>query len=204
MHISSDYVFDGSKSDPYTESDPVSPIGVYGQTKAAGDAVVSAVPRHYIIRTSWVIGDGKNFVRTMAELAARGANPVVVDDQVGRLTFAPTIAEAVAHLLDTSAPYGTYNVTNSGEPQTWYAIARKVFEILGHDPRRVSPTTTREFLAAATSPTAVRPARSVLDISRIERSGYHPVPMDVALAAHVTGNAPMASVSTPGGSGDAG
>ncbi len=87
MHVSSDYVFDGSLERPYREDDAVCPLGVYGQTKAAGDAIVATVPRHYIVRTSWVIGEGKNFVRTMASLAERGVDPRVVDDQIGRLTF---------------------------------------------------------------------------------------------------------------------
>lgn len=185
VHISSDYVFDGTKVEPYTESDPVCPLGVYGQTKAAGDAIVSAVSRHYIIRTSWVIGDGNNFVRTMAELADRGVNPSVVDDQLGRLTFASTLAEAARHLIDTSAPYGIYNVTNSGEPRSWYQIAKMVFEMLGRDPNDVSPTTTEKYLSTANAPVAPRPLSSVLDIGKIERSGYHPVSMDVALARHI-------------------
>ena len=70
----------------------MAPLGVYGQTKAAGDVVVATVPRHYIVRTSWVIGEGKNFVRTMASLAERGIDPSVVDDQIGRLTFTDDIA----------------------------------------------------------------------------------------------------------------
>ncbi len=187
VHISSDYVFDGTKVEPYTESDPVCPLGVYGQTKAAGDAIVSAVSRHYIIRTSWVIGDGNNFVGTMAELAERGVNPSVVDDQLGRLTFASTLAEAARHLIDTSAPYGIYNVTNSGEPRSWYQIAKTVFELLGRDPDSVRPTTTRAYMSTATAPIAPRPASSLLDIGKIERSGYHPAPMSVGLAERVKG-----------------
>ena len=99
VHVSSDYVFDGTADRPYSEADPLAPLGVYGQTKAAGDAVVATVPRHYIVRTSWVIGDGKNFVATMASLAERGIDPKVVDDQVGRLTFTSEIARGIRHLL---------------------------------------------------------------------------------------------------------
>src|SRR5690606_27291095 len=72
VHVSSDYVFDGTSDRPYREDDALCPLGVYGQTKAAGDAIVATVPRHYIVRTSWVIGEGKNFVHTMASLAERG------------------------------------------------------------------------------------------------------------------------------------
>ncbi|PWQ88994.1 dTDP-4-dehydrorhamnose reductase, partial [Enterococcus faecium] len=83
VHVSSDYVFDGTAARPYREDDPMVPLGVYGQTKAAGDQIVSTVPRHYIERTSWVVGDGRNFVQTMLSLAERGVDPSVVDDQAG-------------------------------------------------------------------------------------------------------------------------
>ncbi|MFT4211426.1 MAG: dTDP-4-dehydrorhamnose reductase [Microbacterium sp.] len=174
VHVSSDYVFDGTKEGPYTETDPVSPLGVYGQTKAAGDAIAATVPRHYIIRTSWVIGDGNNFVRTMASLAERGVDPKVVDDQTGRLTFTSTIAAAIHHLLDARAAYGVYNVTNDGEPQSWYDIARAVFELTGHDVRRVSPVSTADYFANAAGPVAPRPANSVLDVSTLVATGYTP------------------------------
>src|SRR5699024_4903818 len=75
VHVSSDYVFDGTATRPYREDDPVSPLGVYAQSKAAGDAAVSAAGRHYLLRSSWVVGDGSNFVRTMASLAERGIDP---------------------------------------------------------------------------------------------------------------------------------
>ena len=111
VHVSSDYVFDGAADRPYREDDPLCPLGVYGQTKAAADAIVSTVPRHLIVRTSWVIGEGRNFVRTMASLAERGIDPDVVDDQVGRLTFTDELARGIRHLVTTAAPAGTYNLT---------------------------------------------------------------------------------------------
>jgi dTDP-4-dehydrorhamnose 3,5-epimerase len=171
VHVSSDYVFDGTKVGEYSELDPISPLGVYGQTKAAGDAIVSAVPRHYILRTSWVIGEGKNFVRTMASLARRGIDPKVVDDQSGRLTFTATIAAAVRHLLDTRPAYGVYNVTDGGEPATWFDIARLVYRITGHDPQRVTPVSTAEYFAGAAGPIAPRPANSALDGTKLMASG---------------------------------
>lgn len=171
VHISSDYVYDGSAETPYLEDDSISPLGVYGQSKAAGDLAVGTVPRHYIVRTSWVIGDGMNFVRTMAALAARGVSPTVVDDQTGRLTFAIDIARGIRHLLDTDAPYGTYNLTGTGEPQTWAGIARNVYELTGHDPHRVVPVTTDAYYAQATDPVAPRPRYSALDVTKIEQAG---------------------------------
>ncbi|KAF2412160.1 dTDP-4-dehydrorhamnose reductase [Microbacterium sp. B35-04] len=172
VHVSSDYVFDGSLDRPYREDDPISPLSVYGQTKAAGDAVVATVPRHYIVRTSWVIGDGKNFVRTMASLAERGISPKVIDDQSGRLTFADEVARGIRHLLQARAPYGTYNLTGSGEPTTWADIARRVFDLTGHDPNSVDRVTTETYFADAATPVAPRPRNSVLDLTKLEGTGF--------------------------------
>ncbi|WP_194397777.1 dTDP-4-dehydrorhamnose reductase [Microbacterium atlanticum] len=176
VHVSSDYVFDGSLDRPYTEADPLCPLGVYGQSKAAGDAIVSTVPRHYIVRTSWVIGDGKNFVRTMASLAERGVDPSVVDDQFGRPTFTVDIARAIRHLVDSGADYGVYNVTGAGEPTAWADVARAVFSALGHDEARVSGVSTADYFASATGPIAPRPVNSVLALDRITGAGYEPAP----------------------------
>ena len=183
VHVSSDYVFDGSAG-PYSEADPVAPVGVYGQSKAAGDIAAMTVPRHYVVRTSWVIGDGSNFVRTMASLSSRGVDPSVVDDQVGRLTFASEIARAIRHLLDTDAPYGTYNVTGSGDPRSWFEIARRVFELTGHDAARVSPTSTADYYAGKTG-IAPRPANSVLVLDKITATGFDPADADESLVEYL-------------------
>lgn len=174
VHVSSDYVFDGSADRPYREDDALSPLGVYGQTKAAGDLAVATAPKHYIVRTSWVIGDGHNFVRTMASLAERGIDPDVVDDQVGRLTFTADIARGIAHLLESGSPYGTYNLSGGGEPLTWAEIARRVFRLSGHDPERVSGVTTAAYYSGATAPIAPRPLNSVLDLAKIRSTGFEP------------------------------
>ena len=174
VHVSSDYVFDGATQDAYTETDVVAPLGVYAQTKAAGDAVVSVVPRHYIVRTSWVIGDGNNFVRTMTALAERGIDPSVVDDQTGRLSFTSDIAAAIAHLLRVRATPGIYNVSSDGEPSTWYDIAKAVFESAGHDADRVSPVNTEEYFASSPAPVSPRPTRSVLSLDKIKSTGFTP------------------------------
>ncbi len=122
---------------------------MYGQTKAAGDAVVSVVPRHYIVRTSWVIGEGNNFVRTMASLADRGIEPSVVNDQIGRLSFTEDIAAGIRHLLETEAPYGVYNLSNDGEPQSWADIAADVYELRGASARRLSPASAPKTISVA-------------------------------------------------------
>ena len=182
VHVSSDYVFDGTRS-LHNESEPLSPLGVYGQTKAAGDAVVATVPRHYILRTSWVIGAGNNFVRTMANLAGRGISPSVVDDQVGRLSFTEDIAAAILHLLATDAEYGTYNMSNEGDEQSWAAIAGEVFTLCGRNRTDVTGVTTEEYFAGKDA--APRPLRSTLDLTRIRATGFTPPAAAGRLADYV-------------------
>jgi dTDP-4-dehydrorhamnose 3,5-epimerase len=185
VHLSSDYVFDGTAPRPYREDDPIAPLGVYGQTKAAGDQIVATLGRHYILRTSWVIGDGRNFVRTMLSLAERGVDPAVVDDQFGRLTFTSELARAIRHLLQTRAHYGTYNVTGSGSVTSWADVARRTFALAGHDPDRVSGVSTAEYFGQATGPVAPRPANSVLDLTKIESTGFVPTDADETLENYV-------------------
>jgi dTDP-4-dehydrorhamnose 3,5-epimerase/reductase len=171
VHVSSDYVFDGSEP-LHAETEPFSPRGVYGQTKAAGDALVGSLPAHYVLRTSWVIGDGQNFVRTMASLADRGVSPEVVDDQFGRLTFTTELSRAIVHLIETEAPHGTYNLSNNGDPMTWAGIARIVFAARGRDTGSVKSVTTAEY--AAGKALAPRPRHSVLSLDKIISSGFRP------------------------------
>ena len=185
VHVSTDYVFDGTLKRPYSEDDPLSPLGVYAQSKAAGDIAAATVPRHYIVRTSWVIGDGPNFVRTMASLAERGVDPKVVDDQVGRLTFTSDLARGIRHLLESRAPYGTYNLTSSGRARSWAEFAARVFELTGHDPARVSAVTTEDYFSGADGPIAPRPPNSVLSLDKITAAGFTPRDVDEALAAYL-------------------
>lgn len=187
VHFSTDYVFDGTAA-PYDEDAPLCPVGVYGQSKAAGDLAVATAPRHYVLRTSWVIGEGANFVRTMRRLADGGVDPSVVDDQVGRLAFASTLADAVVHLLAVDAPYGVYNVTNDGESLSWQQVAQHVFELSGHDASRVTGTSTDDYFAAqreAGRTVAPRPAGSTLDLGRLKATGFQPVDHLEALAAYL-------------------
>jgi dTDP-4-dehydrorhamnose 3,5-epimerase len=185
VHISSDYVFDGTSTWAYREGDPVAPLGVYGQTKAAGDQIVATAPNHYIVRTSWVIGDGRNFVRTMLSLAERGVDPSVVDDQRGRLTFTSELARAIRHLVETRAPHGIYNVTGSGAVTSWADIARTVFSLAGHDPDRVTGVSTDEYFASAAAPVAPRPRNSLLDLAKVESTGFTPAVVDEGLTTYV-------------------
>ena len=171
VHISSDYVFDGTV-ESHREDEPFSPLGVYGQTKAAGDAAVSTWARHYVLRTSWVIGDGSNFVRTMARLADTGVEPAVVDDQVGRLTFTSELAGAIAHLLGSGAPYGTYNLTNAGPAMTWADIAVQVFLSRSRPAAAVRRVSTQAYGEGRSL--APRPQHSMLALDKITAAGFSP------------------------------
>ena len=178
VHISSDYVFDGTR-ELHTEDEPLSPLGVYGQSKAAGDLAVMGCPAHYILRSSWVIGDGKNFVKTMWGLSDRVASGelsqvTVVDDQEGRLTFTDQMAAAIFHLLDCGAPYGLYDMTGSGAVRSWADIARATFEAANANGDKVVPVTTAQYYASAKGPVAPRPEHSALDLSKLEATGFSP------------------------------
>jgi dTDP-4-dehydrorhamnose reductase len=183
IHFSTDYVFNG-ENPIHDEDESFSPISVYGQSKAAGDIAAAVAPNHYILRTGWVVGDGNNFVRTMASLAERGLQPQVVNDQIGRLTFTADLASAAIHLLSTRAPYGTYNLTNDGEPASWAKIAADVFELTGHDRNDVTGISTEKYFSGKES-IAHRPLQSTLNIAKIKRTGFAPRDWTVALREYI-------------------
>lgn len=170
VHISTDYVFDGTR-EVHTEDELFAPLSAYGTSKAAGDIAVSLSPKFYIIRTSWVIGEGKNFVRTMLELGKKDISPTVVADQIGRLTFTGELAKAIDHLLINSVAYGTYNVTNSGEPASWAEITREIFTLADYDKLQVTDTSTESYFAGKQN-IAPRPLQSTLDISKLQATGF--------------------------------
>ncbi|TKJ33011.1 NAD(P)-dependent oxidoreductase [Blastococcus sp. CCUG 61487] len=173
VHVSSEYVFDGTHPGPISEDLTPSPLSVYGQSKADGDQRAAAVERHYIVRTTWVVGQGRNFVRTMAGLADAGVSPRVVDDQIGRLTFAGDLADGIVHLLDVGAPYGTYNLTSDGDPVSWCEVAKAVFAVCGRNAEDVQGVSTRAYMADKPD-SAHRPLNSVLDLGRIKATGFAP------------------------------
>ncbi len=183
VHYSSEYVFDGTV-EPHTEDEPLSPLGVYAQTKAAGDIAVGTAPRHYLLRTSWVIGDGHNFVRTMQALAAKGVSPSVVDDQRGRLTFTTELSRATRHLIDSGAEHGTYNLSNGGPVMSWAEIAKAVYRLAGRDEADVTPTTTEAYFDGKTD-YSPRPLQSAMDLAKIEATGFVPEDAMVALERYV-------------------
>ena len=176
VHISSDYVFDGTR-ELHDEEEAMSPLSVYGQSKAAGDIAVAGCPRHYIMRSSWVIGEGKNFAKTMCALSDKVAagdleRVTVVDDQLGRLTFTRDMAAAIFHVLDSHAPYGTYDCTGSGAVRSWADIARACFEAKNGNGDKVVPVSTADYYASAQGPVASRPHFSALDLSKLEAAGF--------------------------------
>ena len=190
VHVSSDYVFDGSR-ELHDEAETFAPLGVYGQSKAAGDIAVANAPRHYILRSSWVIGEGRNFVKTMMGLSDRVARGelervTVVDDQYGRLTFTGDMAEAIFHLLDSGAAYGTYDLTGSGAVKSWADIAREVFDLSNGNGGKVKPISTAEYFANAKVPVSPRPTYSALDLAKIEATGLDVPDWEESLKAYVT------------------
>jgi dTDP-4-dehydrorhamnose 3,5-epimerase len=183
LHISSDYVFNGTNNN-HTEDESMSPLSVYGASKAAGDLACSTTPKHYLLRTSWVIGEGKNFVRTMISLADRNISPTVVHDQVGRLTFTSELVRAINYLLSTGQPYGTYNISNSGDSASWADIARTIFGELNRNDLTVSNTTTAEYFEGKEG-IAPRPLQSTLSLSKIELTGFQPTDWQQDLKAYM-------------------
>lgn len=186
IHVSSDYVFDGSIK-LHTENESLSPLSVYGASKAAGDLSAALAGKHYILRTSWVIGDGKNFVRTMAELGRKNISPTVVHDQVGRLTFTSELVRAIDHLLSNNAPYGTYNISNEGESVSWADITREIFKTLGRDDLIVTNTTTDKYFAGKEG-IAARPLQSTLDLSKIQATEFRSHDWRVDLRSYIKEN----------------
>lgn len=152
LFISTDYVFDGTKTSPYLPSDLVNPQTVYGASKLAGEENVKAAnPQHYIVRTSWLYGkSGKNFVDTMLNIAQNQPVIKVVNDQFGCPTSTDDLANGIKSLLDKNLPFGTYHICGSGVT-SWFEFARKIFEI-AKIAVTVLPVTTAEFPRPASRP----------------------------------------------------
>lgn len=169
IHYSTDYVFNGEKPAPYLETDPISPLNVYGESKAAGEAAIAkAATRFLVLRTSWVYGaHGKNFLRTMLRLGAERPELRVVDDQLGAPTSAAAIASATARLVEQplSGGWGVYHMTAAGST-SWYGFARAIFQeaVLTTQPR-VQPIPSSDYPTPAR-----RPTNSVLSNDRFAQT----------------------------------
>lgn len=183
VHISTEYVFDGTKK-PHAEDEPVSPLSAYGASKAAGEAAASLADKHYVLRTSWLIGEGKNFVRTMLDLGKKGISPSVVSDQTGRLTFTTQLVGAIDYLLSQNAAFGIYNVSNDGDVVSWADITRQLFKEAGYD-LRVTDISTEQYFADKPQ-AARRPLSSAFDLSKIKASGFSPSDWRSDLAEYIS------------------
>ncbi|WP_229068366.1 dTDP-4-dehydrorhamnose reductase [Actinoplanes sp. DH11] len=174
IHLSTDYVFDGTATAPYAEDTPHAPVNAYGRSKAAGEKAVLAAGG-YVVRTAWLYGEhGPNFVRTMLRLAAERDTLDVVDDQQGQPTWSRALAQQLVALAEAAAAGratpGAYHGTATGST-TWFGLARAVFAEAGHDPDRVRPTTSDRYPRPA-----ARPAYSVLGHDRWSGTGVAPLP----------------------------
>lgn len=171
LHISTDYVFDGNIQGAYVESDPIAPLGIYGKSKAEGEAMLRTVlEKHIILRTSWVFSvTGNNFVKTMLRLGKECDELGIVNDQRGCPTSARSIAQVLLNIADrylrgVSVEWGTYHYCN--QPETiWFEYAKEIFrQAGGYEKLRVKPITTSDY------PTpAQRPKNSVLDCAKLEK-----------------------------------
>lgn len=177
VHISTDYVFDGTATRPYREEDPVAPLSVYGESKAEGERLVLAAGA-CCVRTSWVFARGANaFVQKIAaRLAAPGGLTVFADRQ-GSPTWAGDLADALLDLAERGAPAGLWHY--AGEPATtWHGLACAIAEVLGEDPARIAPVPGFDAPGGAR-----RPPYSVLDTSKLAAIGIGPRPWRRGLAA---------------------
>jgi dTDP-4-dehydrorhamnose reductase len=165
IHVSTDFVFDGTKNSPYTENDATNPQGVYGKTKREGELeIIRILKKHFIIRTSWLYSQfNTNFMKAMLRLAQDRDSLSVVNDQIGTPTHAVDLANAIAKvILSSSTNYGIYHYSNEGKA-SWYDFAKKIFEVNKIE-INLKPISTSEF------PTpAQRPKYSVLDKSKIKK-----------------------------------
>ena len=163
IHISTDFVFDGQKQSPYSETDPTGPLSIYGRSKLKGEeAIAEAMENYLIVRTSWLFGvDGNNFVKTMLKLADNMDRLEVVDDQKGRPTYARDLAEALKDLSRLEYR-GIVHFSNSGEC-TWYRFACKIMEYAGKQ-TTILPTSTSRFPRPAQ-----RPSNSAMDLTTVTR-----------------------------------
>ncbi|PLR83146.1 dTDP-4-dehydrorhamnose reductase [Bacillus canaveralius] len=168
--VSTDYVFDGTADKPYETDHPTKPLGVYGETKLAGEQLLTEIlDEYFIVRTAWVFGiNGHNFVKTMLRLGEERGEVGVVHDQVGSPTYTPDLAKFLVELIETTK-YGVYHATNSGEC-SWYDFAVEIFKQAGMDVK-VNPLTTDQFPRPAS-----RPKYSILSKKKIEEQGLKMLP----------------------------
>jgi dTDP-4-dehydrorhamnose reductase len=169
IYVSTNYVFDGTKAEEYAEEDGPAPLNAYGRSKLGGEAEVRGRGRHLVVRTSWVFGGGRNFVKTILEAAKRPGGVDVVDDQVGRPTWHRDLAAALAQLARKDMT-GVLNVAGEGEPGSWADLARATLGAAGLT-TRVRNIDTAAYLQRGGARAAPRPANGVLSLEKARREG---------------------------------
>jgi len=182
VHFSTDYVFDGTKSEPYQETDKTNPVNVYGQTKLEGEKLLQAAnPFYYLIRTSWVFGpNGPNFVKTIAGLLKTKPQIEVVTDQIGGPTYTGDLAGFALELLGKKAEAGLYHFANDGYT-SWNGFAQEI-KVLTGSTCEVAPTLSEKFVRPAK-----RPANSRFDLSKASHAaGHRPRPWQESLKDYLT------------------
>ena len=173
VYISTDYVFDGQGTEPWTPDDKnYAPLNVYGQSKLDGEkAVTSNLDKYFIVRIAWVFGkNGKNFVKTMLEVGKNHDEVRVVDDQIGTPTYTPDLSRLLVDMILTDK-YGFYHVTNEGGYISWADFTKEIFKQAGIN-SKVVPVTTAEYGESI----AKRPFNSRLDKSKLKENGFTPLP----------------------------
>lgn len=183
VYLSTDYVFSGDAA-PYDEDDVTGPLNVYGATKLAGERHLDP-ERDLVVRTSWVFGDGRNFVRTILG-AAESGTPRVVDDQAGRPTWAAALARALAAILERQELTGHLHVAGDGPPCSWADLADAALAAAGRD-TKVARVDTESYVAGAGRVIAPRPADSTLQLARAQRLGLPLEDWRASVDAYVKG-----------------
>lgn len=171
LYLSTDYVFDGEGSTPWKPDDIRNPLNVYGKTKYEGELAVEKYEKHFIVRIAWVFGkNGKNFVKTVLNLAKNHDTLNFVNDQIGTPTYTYDLARLLADMIETEK-YGTYHATNEGGYISWYDFVLEILKQAGITGKTVIPVTSGQFVTAAK-----RPHNSRLDKRTLAENGFAPLP----------------------------
>lgn len=171
LYLSTDYVFDGEGTEPWKPDDSRSPLNVYGKTKYEGELAVEGYDKHFIVRIAWVFGkNGKNFVKTVLNLAKKYDTLNFVNDQIGTPTYTYDLSRLLVDMIETEK-YGIYHATNEGGYISWYDFVLEILKQAGITGKTVNPVTSEQFKSAAK-----RPHNSRLDKSCLAENGFQPLP----------------------------
>lgn len=173
VYISTDYVFDGTKGSLYTEEDKPNPMSVYGKTKLDGEKAVQEICGGYILRTSWVYGEGNNFVRAILKLSERMDEIKVVNDQFSRPTYAGDLAGAIYDVVKKEPEIGVYNITGDGKVTSLADFAKEILKVADKGTKVIEVSTKEYYKGVQDKKIAHRPAYSALDLTKSKKAGIH-------------------------------